>query len=169
VAPHRPEDIDWDLFASLGRFFYYSMCRYPQALLFTDPSLFATIALPGPPPISAATKQRSPPSELQTFVREASKNILADFRPFVPVDQDETQDVEADAADEKRLAELVKHGKVNKAETIGKARVNDPPLTRRRVGSGLRPKHGHETPPSESKGKGQVDKRNEKQSRFGPV
>lgn len=146
--------------------FFYSVCWLPQGVLSIDPSPFATISLPGPPPISAATKQRSPPSELQTFVREASKNILADFRPFIPVDLDETQDAEGDAADEKRLAELVKHGKMNNAQTTGEPGIDGPPVTRRRVGSGLRLKHGYGPPRSESKGKGHVDKHTEKQTRF---
>lgn len=130
-----------------------------------DPSPFAGIPLPGPLPLSTAIKQRSPPSELQTFVREASKNILADFRPFVPKEVDDAQDAEADptatAADEKRLAELVKFGKANHTPAIGKMSVENPPLPRRRVGSGLRLKHAHESLVSDTKGKCKVDKHNQ--------
>ena len=113
--------------------------------------------------MSSATKQRSPPSELQTFVREASKNILADFKPFVPKDVDDTEDAEADAEDEKRLAELVRFGKMNQAQATGNIGADSPPLPRRRVGSGLRLKHARKSPVSDSKGKGKVDKDNKKQ------
>jgi hypothetical protein len=137
--------------------------------LVVDPSPFATIPLPGPPPLSTATKQRSSPSELQTIVREACQNILADFRPFVPNDLDDTQDAEADAADEKRLAELVRYGKVNQAQTTGKVGIESSPLPRRRVGSGLRLKHAHDGLAPDPKGKGKVDKHSKTQGDLPPT
>lgn len=133
-----------------------------------DPSPFASIPLPGPPPLSSATTQRSAPSELQTFVREVSKIILADFRPFVSNDLDGTQDAEADAADEKRLAELVRHGK-NQVQSTGKVDVTGPAPTRRGVGSGLRLKDAHGTVTSDSKHKIEVDKHDQKPPQLEPM
>ncbi|KIJ40405.1 hypothetical protein M422DRAFT_256637 [Sphaerobolus stellatus SS14] len=114
-----PGDIDWDLFASM------------------DPSVFNKIQLPGPPPFSTTDKQRSPPSELQNFVSQAAKDILGDFKPFVPPPDEPFSPDEDDAANDLRLAELVSAGK-----PIGTA--SEKPAPRRRPGSGLRLKHENE-------------------------
>ncbi|KAF8574038.1 hypothetical protein K439DRAFT_880160 [Ramaria rubella] len=137
--PQRPEEIDWELFTSF------------------DPSPFTNIAIPGPPPVSSATKQISPPSELQTFVREANKSILGDFQPFVAREpEDDPLDVDADAANEQRLAELVEQGKANLPQASAKIDAGTPSLRKRASSNKL--SCTREALGLDTKGKGKVDK-----------
>lgn len=108
----------------------------PFLMSVSDPMHFSKITMPGPPPLSFTNKQRSPPSELQNFVRQATGDILGDFKPYVPPPDPEEEDEESiEAINEQRLAELVNVGRINR-------QTNKPTApSRRRIRSGLRLRH----------------------------
>ncbi|GJJ14728.1 hypothetical protein Clacol_008995 [Clathrus columnatus] len=120
-TPRIPEGIDWNLYNTF------------------DPTPLSKISIPGPPSLSTATKQISPPTELQTLVHSAVEDILGDFKPYVPPPDTEEEDEEdAEAVNEQRLADLVNVGRKNQVPII-----KPPAASRRRVPSG--PNHWNDT------------------------
>jgi len=135
-----PSDIDWSLFSSQGMSAPH-MVSTPLTSHVSDPSVFSNLTLPGPPPLSTQLIQRSPPTSLQSFVRQAAKDVLADFKPFIPPEEKEDSPNAEDEANEERLKELVGVGVTG----IGKSKNGVGGRNgRRRVGSGLRLKHENE-------------------------
>lgn len=81
-------------------------------------------------------------------MHDAAKNILGDFKPFLPGEIEDDQEVKED---ERRLVELVESGKhADHALHTADMDIAEPPAQRRRVGSGLRLKQSSEALDSHS-------------------